>query len=86
MHYGDFIHYHLLGSDEDYLHFSPNNSLIHYVVEWGKAKGKKALHLGAVIPEILIPYIVLKSDLINMEICLFILAKKSIIKPFMMNL
>ncbi|MDR4949070.1 GNAT family N-acetyltransferase [Neobacillus cucumis] len=46
MHYGDFIHYHLLGSDEDYLHFSPNNSLIHYVVEWGKAKGKKALHLG----------------------------------------
>ncbi|PFO04945.1 GNAT family N-acetyltransferase [Bacillus sp. AFS076308] len=46
MHYGDFIHYHLLGSDEDYLNFSPNNSLIHYVVEWAKAKGKKALHLG----------------------------------------
>ncbi|MED1468856.1 GNAT family N-acetyltransferase [Bacillus salipaludis] len=46
MHYGDFIHYHLLGSDEEYLNFSPNNSLIHYVVEWAKTKGKKALHLG----------------------------------------
>ncbi len=46
MHYGDFIHYHLLGSDEEYLQYSPNNSLIHYVVEWAKSKGKKVLHLG----------------------------------------
>jgi hypothetical protein len=46
MHYGDFIHYHLLGSDEEYLNYSPNNSLIHYVVEWAKSKGKKVLHLG----------------------------------------
>jgi hypothetical protein len=46
MHYGDFIHYHLLGSDEEYLKYSPNNSLIHYVVEWAKFKGKKVLHLG----------------------------------------
>ncbi|MEO2073961.1 MAG: GNAT family N-acetyltransferase [Bacillus sp. (in: firmicutes)] len=46
MHYGDFIHYHLLGSDEDYLKYSPNNALIHYVVKWAKTQGKKVLHLG----------------------------------------
>ena len=46
MLYGDYIHYHLLGSDEEYLKYSPNNSLIHYVVEWAKSQGKKVLHLG----------------------------------------
>lgn len=46
MHYGDFIHYHLLGSDKEYLKYSPNNSLIHYVIEWAKSNGKKVLHLG----------------------------------------
>ncbi|MFZ7942311.1 MULTISPECIES: GNAT family N-acetyltransferase [Bacillaceae] len=46
MHHGEFIHYHLLGSDEDYLKYSPNNSLIHYAVGWAKAKGLKVLHLG----------------------------------------
>ncbi|MGG3468168.1 GNAT family N-acetyltransferase [Neobacillus pocheonensis] len=46
MHYGEFIHYQLLGSDEEYLKYAPNNFLIHYVVEWAKSKGKKILHLG----------------------------------------
>ena len=46
MCYGENIHYHLLGSEENYLKYSPNNLLINFVVDWAKSKGFKTLHLG----------------------------------------
>ena len=46
MCYGKNIHYHLLGSEETYLKYSPNNLLINYVVDWAKTKGFTTLHLG----------------------------------------
>ncbi|MCA0987044.1 lipid II:glycine glycyltransferase FemX [Guptibacillus algicola] len=42
----DYIHYHLLGSDEDYLRFATNNFIVDYAVKWAKKKGFKAMHLG----------------------------------------
>lgn len=42
----DLIHYHLGGSDEDYLNLRPNNLLLYEVARWGCIEGKKIFHLG----------------------------------------
>ncbi|MGR9048666.1 lipid II:glycine glycyltransferase FemX [Halobacillus faecis] len=46
MSYGDFTHYHLAGSDQDYLKFYPNNFVLDYAIRWAKNNGRKHLHLG----------------------------------------
>ncbi|WP_018757582.1 lipid II:glycine glycyltransferase FemX [Paenibacillus terrigena] len=46
MYYNDFVHYHLMGSDKQFLSACPVNFLIHYAVLWAKEKGFKFLHLG----------------------------------------
>lgn len=46
MHYNKFVHYHLLGSDKEYLKYAPINLLIHEAVRWAKSRGYEYLHLG----------------------------------------
>jgi hypothetical protein len=40
------VHYHLSGSDREYLRFAPNNLLLHTVAVWGLERGFEWLHLG----------------------------------------
>ncbi|MBN8209787.1 peptidoglycan bridge formation glycyltransferase FemA/FemB family protein [Bacillus sp. NTK071] len=42
----EYIHYHLLGSDHEYLRLATNNLVIDYMVQWAKKQGFKAMHLG----------------------------------------
>ena len=45
--YGDeFIHYHLLGSDYEYLSLATNHFIVDYAIKWAKERGFKAMHLG----------------------------------------
>ncbi|WP_158560362.1 lipid II:glycine glycyltransferase FemX [Paenibacillus contaminans] len=46
LHYGPYLHFHLIGSDKDYLHLAPTNLLFDYAAKWGKANGFTYLHLG----------------------------------------
>lgn len=46
LHYNRYLHYHLTGSREEYLHMAPTNLLIDHAVKWGKEKGYSYLHLG----------------------------------------
>ncbi|MDF2713130.1 MAG: hypothetical protein K0R28_55 [Paenibacillus sp.] len=46
MHFNHYVHYHLMGSDLEYLKFAPINLLIHEAMLWAKGKGYKYLHLG----------------------------------------
>ncbi|MFD1020258.1 GNAT family N-acetyltransferase [Thalassobacillus hwangdonensis] len=46
MSYGDFVHYDLVGSDQNYLKLCPNNFVIDYAAKWAKENGKMYLHLG----------------------------------------
>jgi hypothetical protein len=42
----DFVHYHLGGSDAEYLELRPNNLLFFEAMKWGCSLGCSALHLG----------------------------------------
>jgi lipid II:glycine glycyltransferase (peptidoglycan interpeptide bridge formation enzyme) len=44
--YGDYAHYHLSGTDYDYINLSPAHLLIYEVAQWGREQGCKYLHLG----------------------------------------
>ncbi|MFK3960790.1 lipid II:glycine glycyltransferase FemX [Pseudalkalibacillus hwajinpoensis] len=45
--YGDeYIHYHLLGSDHEYLSLATNHFIVDYAIKWAKERGFKAMHLG----------------------------------------
>jgi hypothetical protein len=46
MVYGEFIHYHLMGSDKQFLPAAPVNLLLHFAVLQAKARGYRYLHLG----------------------------------------
>lgn len=46
MKYGDYIHYHLSGSDVEYSKYRPVNLLIYNMCLWGNKLGAKYLHLG----------------------------------------
>jgi len=46
MHYDNYVHYHLMGSDQQYLSYCPVNLLIHRAALWAKEKGYQFLHLG----------------------------------------
>lgn len=46
MHYGNYAHYHLMGSDQEHLKCAPVNLLIHKAALWAKSLGCKMLHLG----------------------------------------
>lgn len=46
MHFNQYVHYHLMGSDSDYLRFAPINLLIHEAALWAKEQGYAYLHLG----------------------------------------
>lgn len=46
MKYGDFVHYHLGGSDSQYIQLAPNNLLFYKIALWGHEQGCKYLHLG----------------------------------------
>jgi hypothetical protein len=46
LQHGDFLHYHLAGSDVNYRSFAPNNLLLHTVAQWGQKNGFHWLHLG----------------------------------------
>ena len=46
MYYGKYLHYHLAGSDNKYLNYSPNNILIFEAISKGVSMGLKKMHLG----------------------------------------
>jgi hypothetical protein len=46
MHKGEFVHYHLMGSDKRFLPAAPINLLIHYAALRAKERGYRYLHLG----------------------------------------
>jgi len=46
LHYGDFVHYFLAGSDVRYLNLCPNNLLLDTVITWAKTEGYKIFNLG----------------------------------------
>lgn len=46
LHYGDYVHYHLSGSDVDSLHLCGNHLLIYEVAKWAQQQGVKYFHLG----------------------------------------
>lgn len=46
MKYGDYFHYHLAGSLEDYLKFAPNNLLLWEAIKFAYKSGAKTFHFG----------------------------------------
>lgn len=46
MYYGDYCHYHLAGSKQEYLKLSPNNILLWEAIKYAKMRGCKKFHLG----------------------------------------
>lgn len=46
MEYGDYFHYHLSGSRQEYLQLAPNNILLWEAIKYAKSKGCKRMHLG----------------------------------------
>ncbi|WP_371017734.1 peptidoglycan bridge formation glycyltransferase FemA/FemB family protein [Pseudalkalibacillus sp. JSM 102089] len=40
------IHYHLLGSDHEYLPLAINNYVVDYAIQWAKKQGFESMHLG----------------------------------------
>lgn len=46
INYGEYIHYHLSGSDVEYSNYRPVNLLIYEMCLWGNKLGAKYLHLG----------------------------------------
>ncbi|WP_409341830.1 lipid II:glycine glycyltransferase FemX [Paenibacillus sp. MBLB4367] len=44
--YGNMAHYHLMGSNREYLPLAPVNLMIHHAALWAKSKGYEYLHLG----------------------------------------
>lgn len=46
MEYGDYFHYHLSGSKQEFLKLTPNNILLWEAIKYAKMKGYKKLHLG----------------------------------------
>lgn len=46
INYGDYIHYHLIGNDQEYSNYRPSNLLIYEVSLWGYNIGAKYFHLG----------------------------------------
>lgn len=43
---GTYLHYHLGGSDERWLHLAPNNLLFVTAARWGRERGIRLMHLG----------------------------------------
>ena len=43
---GEWIHYHLAGSDPRYQEAAPNNLLLHTAALWGQQRGFRGMHLG----------------------------------------
>jgi hypothetical protein len=41
-----FLHYHLGGSDEELFYCRPNDRMFFEMMQWGRAQGAQALHLG----------------------------------------
>ena len=41
-----YVHYHLLGSDHEYLRLATNNFIVDYAIQWAKERGFTAMHLG----------------------------------------
>lgn len=46
MGYGEYFHYHLSGSRQEYLRLSPNNILLWEAIKYAKMRGYKKMHLG----------------------------------------
>ena len=46
LHYGDFVHYFLGGSDAIYLSLCSNNLILDTAIKWAKEKGYKIFNLG----------------------------------------
>ena len=46
MKYGDYFHYHLSGSRQEYLQLAPNNILLWEAIKYAKEKGCKRMFLG----------------------------------------
>ena len=46
LHYGDFVHYFLGGSDTRYLSLCPNNLILDTAIRWAKEEGYKIFNLG----------------------------------------
>lgn len=46
LHYGEYLHYHLSGSDNEYLNYSPNNIMLFEAISIGIGMGLKKMHLG----------------------------------------
>ncbi|MGL6106530.1 GNAT family N-acetyltransferase [Romboutsia sp.] len=46
MSYGDYVHYHLTGSREEYLNLGVNNLLVYEVALWAIDNGYRYFHLG----------------------------------------
>ncbi|MCU6794228.1 GNAT family N-acetyltransferase [Paenibacillus sp. WQ 127069] len=46
MYSGEFAHYHLMGSDRQYLPVAPINLLIHYAATQARERGYRYMHLG----------------------------------------
>lgn len=46
MGYGEYFHYHLSGSRQEYLRLSPNNILLWEAIKYAKIHGYKKMHLG----------------------------------------
>ena len=46
MQYGEYLHYHLSGSMQEYLCYAPNNLLLWEAIKYGKQHNLSKLHLG----------------------------------------
>lgn len=46
LYYGKYVHYHLLGCNQEFLKLAPINLLIHELMLWAKRRGCEHLHLG----------------------------------------
>jgi lipid II:glycine glycyltransferase (peptidoglycan interpeptide bridge formation enzyme) len=46
LHYGKYLHYHLSGSDNGYLNYSPNNIMLFEAISKGVGMGLEKMHLG----------------------------------------
>lgn len=48
---GSYLHYHFSANHDDYMNLAANNYILYEACRWGKAHGKKNLHLGGAFSE-----------------------------------
>jgi hypothetical protein len=73
LHHGDYLHYHLCANDPEYYPLCANSLILYEAGKWGRANGKKQMHLGGAFSDELFAF---KKQFTKKGICDYYVGKK----------